>query len=95
MLKGRHRPWTGFTANFQDGIKLYQLRGLPNEEKASAVVSQYHNADFTLLFPSKRNMANCIILLLAEMPPSSFTAVIREELFVYLGEDKSSRNEDD
>lgn len=40
-------------------------------------------------------MANCIILLVAEMPLSSFTAVIKEEPFAYLGEDKSSRNEDD
>jgi len=59
------------------------LRGLPQEEKASAVVSKYHDADFTLLFPSKGNMANCVILLVAEMPPSSFTTVRAEEPFVY------------
>lgn len=76
-------------------VYFYQLRDLPKEEKASAVVSQYHKADFALLFPSKRTMANCIILPVAEMPLGSFTAVIKEEPFVYLGEDKSSRNEDD
>lgn len=49
---------------------------------------------FTLLFPSKKNMTNYIILLVAEMPLSFFTAVIKGEPFVYLGEDKSCRNMD-
>lgn len=38
---------------------------------------QCHDADFTL-FPSKRSMGNCRVLLVAEMPLSSFTVVMKE-----------------